>query len=340
MKGTFLKKLGALALSVCTTFGALAVVGCNGDTPPEETDLQVYVPDGAPALSIAMMMAEDTESDGYDYHVVQASEISLKVTGETDLADFAILPVNMASLLLSDGQTYQLIGSVTQGNLFLCSKTETEWIDQNNVADSLKGKTVGVVQYQAFPGLAFRATLKKLGVNYHVVTESTPDKMQNLVNLQAITPTQIGDAGIDYYLAFEPNLSRALSVPAKGLTLVSDVQMLYGGGGYPQAVLVAKRSLIDDDPALVRAFMSKMELADDWLLSANAESLYNAVQNHANGFTVAFTAADLSLSTRNRCSVRFQKTTACKNKVEAFLSELKGVDATVKLTSENFFAIL
>ena len=343
MKNGFWKKSIAVLLGACTLACACSFAACDGsDDGDVDTDYQVYVPDGAPALSMAMMMHEDTETNAFDYHVVQASEISLKVTGNTDLADFAILPVSTASKLLGAGDVYQMLGSVTQGNLYLCSSTENTWIDVSNAEQKLVGKTVGVVQYQQFPGLAFRATLKKLGINYHVITENTPSKMQTMVNLTAINADQVGDAnaGVDYYLAFEPNLTRVLSVAQKNLSLVADVQMLYGGGGYPQAVLVAKTSLVNEEKETVRAFMDKMDLADDWVLTAGAETLYNAVQNHANGFNVMFTANDLSVSTLNRCSIRFQRTVACKSKVETFLSELKGVDATVHLTTGNFFAFL
>ena len=84
-------------------------------------NLSVYAPDGAPALALSYAMET---VDGVDFNVVGAEVIKAKVTGESPVADVAIVPINVASLYLGSGDVYQSLGVVTHGNFYFLIEGE------------------------------------------------------------------------------------------------------------------------------------------------------------------------------------------------------------------------
>ncbi len=130
----------------------------------ETVTASVYMPDGAPALSMAKLMSE--KKDGVAFNVVDASTISTFVTGENPKADLCVLPLNAASKLLGTGETYTMLGTVTHGNLYLLSHDETETFESGTDLGRLAGKTIGTIQINNVPGLTLKLLLGKNGVEY------------------------------------------------------------------------------------------------------------------------------------------------------------------------------
>lgn len=133
------------------------------------SSLEVYAPDGAPALALAGLMAGEVSTENVaeqiNYHVVDASTIQTYVTGANPAADICILPVNLAANLLGSGEKYTMLGTVTHGNLYIISAKTGEQITAENI-EVLRGKTVGVVNLAAVPGLTFKLILNKYGIEY------------------------------------------------------------------------------------------------------------------------------------------------------------------------------
>lgn len=131
--------------------------------------LEVYAPDGAPALALAGLMAGEVATnyvaENINYHIVDASTIQTHITGATPNADICILPVNLAANLLGNGENYTMLGTVTHGNLYVISAKTSEQITVDNLS-VLRGKTVGVVNLGAVPGLTFKLILNKNGIEY------------------------------------------------------------------------------------------------------------------------------------------------------------------------------
>lgn len=128
--------------------------------------VKVYAPDGAPALGLAKLMADEATIDGVDieYNIVDATLIQTYVTGADPAADICVLPVNLAVKLLGSGENYQLVGTLTHGNLYMVSESSAK-ITTSNLTE-LCGKTVGVVNLAAVPGLTFKVILKNNGIKY------------------------------------------------------------------------------------------------------------------------------------------------------------------------------
>lgn len=137
-----------------------------GTSSSSKSSVSVYMPDGAPALSLAKLMSESRAelSKTVDYNVVNANTIQTYVTGQNPSADICVLPVNLASKLLGTGSVYKMLGTMTNGNLYLVSNGG-ESISSANIS-GLKGKTIGVVNLAAVPGLTFKLILKNNNIEY------------------------------------------------------------------------------------------------------------------------------------------------------------------------------
>lgn len=332
------KFLSTLAAVLCAAALAVGFTAC-GQTD-DNAELSVYVPDGAPALAVAQLMYEDKTMQNVktEYNVVAAETIQTYVTGQTPKADLAVLPVNAASKLLGSGETYQMLGVVTHGNLFVLSAKTTEELTADTLG-SLKGKTVGVVNLANVPGLTFKLILKDNGIAYN-----DEEVREDEVYLKAIDGTAVGAlTDVDYYVAPEPAAStKANAMPT--LNIVGSLQTLYGGdNGYPQAVLVAKTTVISRYPAYVNDFMDAVRDNATWLQSsaATGQLLYDTIAAHLPGSEPSMNANQLNNKTiLSNCAVNFVKAADCKEEVNAFLAKLIGVNPNMaSAVSDSFYYV-
>lgn len=327
-----MKKFVTALLCAITAVVSLCFTACN-NTPKDA--VTVYAPDGAPALAIARLMAEDSDffrTREVEYHIVGASEIESTVTALDDdnNADICILPVNTASKQLGNGERYQMLGVVTHGNLFIAANKDKADLTQENFAEALSGKKVGVVNLPAFPGSAFKLILNKYNLAESVTLEN--------VAATAVSGTL---TDFDYFVLPEPVASTRAGNANLQLKIVGSLQSLYGENGYPQAVLVAKKSLIESDPAFIKSFMAEMKLNAEWLMKeeVTAESIISTITAHYPENTAAtFNANNLTKTVIEHCAISFDNCTASVAAVKSFLTELKTAgDATATTVSESFF---
>lgn len=316
---------------LCALVPALTLFTACGE---KSGAVSVYVPDGAPALAIARLLAEDADfGREVNYSVVGAEEIKSTVTAvdETKNADICILPVNTASKLLGKGDKYRMLGVATHGNLFIAGSGEKENITPENFKELLEGKKVGVVNLPAFPGSAFKLILNKYGIADGVPLENC-----------AVTAVSGVSSDFDYFVLPEPALSVRTGNPANSLKTLGSLQSLYGENGYPQAVLVAKKSLIEKDAEFVRAFMDSMEENAEWLMreDVTAETIISAIAEHYPGQNTgtAFNSKNLNKTVIANCAVRFEDSKASSEAVKKILAELRTAgDASATEVSESFF---
>ena len=330
--------LGAVFLGAA----ALGLAACKQDADTDKT-YSVYAPDGAPAL--ALVNAIEDKAEKFEYHVVDSSTIQTYVTGEEPEADFCILPVNAASKILGTGTVYQMLGTVTNGNLFFLSAEDNEDLTQDNLS-TLVGKSVGVVQLPNVPGLTLQAVLNKYGIDYQIV-ENGGEKAEDKVNLIAFDPANVTPAGgCDYYLCPEPAAStkiKGTASAAKPFRMAGDLQELYGGEeGYPQAVLVAKKTVLEGDKTdkdVVKTMLSYMEESGTYLETVTPETVLSALDGvRTEGLSASFNANNLTSEVIANCSVRFTTASACKQRVNSFLEELIAVnESAAKAVSDTFF---
>ena len=331
MKKLFMGTM-ALAMSAATLVAFAACTPENDDTgddgAPDPPVYTVYAPDGAPALALAN--AIDKTEETFEYHIVASSTIAAQVTGSDPAADFCVLPVNAAAKLLGTGETYKLLGTVTNGNMYFLTTGDNAPVTKESLS-SLTGKTVGVVQLSNVPGLTFQAALKAAGVSYQTLTSET-QPASDKVNLKPIQDASSGvtpAGGCDYYLRPEPAASAKVKGTASSpdpLKPAGSLQELYGDGtGYPQAVLVAKTSVIGHSygAAMAEDMIGYMEGSAQFLAEADASEIIALLEDkYTEGMTPSLNANNLTSTVIANCSVRFTPAQECKARVNAFLAEL------------------
>lgn len=323
-----------LATAIALTIGAAACVftACAGEN--DDGTYTVYAPDGAPALALANAVNED--DDRYDFRIVASNAITAQVQGEEPAADFCILPVNVAAKLLGKGEVYQMLGTVTNGNMYLLTTGGNPEITTDNLS-TLVGKTVGVVQLNNVPGLTFQAVLSRNDIDYQILgndVEAASDKvnLQAFADASTVTPA----SGCDYYLCPEPAATGKINGTASSANpfkLAGSLQTLYDGeNGYPQAVLVAKTSVIEEAKSVVDTFITYMEGSADFLASASAADVVALLEDcYTEGMTPSLNANNLNATVIANCSVYFTAAQDCKSRVNAFLAEL--IDLNAEFTS-------
>lgn len=336
-----MKKILATAIALTVGAAACMFAACGPDGVTDDT-YTVYAPDGAPALALANAVNEDNNGQ-YDFRIVASNTITAQVTGEDPAADFCILPVNAAAKLLGTGETYQMLGTVTNGNMYLLTTGDNPAITTDNLS-SLVGKTVGVVQLSNVPGLTFQAVLKSNEIDYQILGndgEAAADKvnLQAFADASTVTPA----SGCDYYLCPEPAVTSKINgtaSTANPFKLAGSLQTLYDGeNGYPQAVLVAKTSLIEEAKPVVDTFITYMEGSAEYLATASAADVVALLEDcYTEGMTPSLNANNLNATVIANCSVRFTAAQACKARVNAFLAELIEVNAEfTSAVSDSFY---
>lgn len=325
-------KKWALGLAICFVAGAFSSFGCQ----PKADTIDVYLPDGAPALGLALPMYEDTADDGVEYHIVSATTLHTFVTGKEPAAEVCVMPVNAAAKLLGDASVYQMAGVLTHGNLYLLAKDEATYT-RENISD-LVGKTIGVLQLNNVPGLTLKACLNGLELPYTDLMAGD-EYSGEAVNLRAVATSPMVMTGAELYLLPSPEAD--WRVDSGEWKFVGDLQALYGDGtGYPQAVIVVKKEVLEKRGEWVRSFLAKIEAGEAWLQSAEKSVIAGAVQEHlTSGLTPKFTAETLTDGAILHSGIRMQRMDGgAVAEVKAFLQELLAVDGSfAAMPNDNFY---
>ena len=175
------------------------------------------------------------------------------------------------------------------------------------------------------------------GIGYTVVadaSQASPDSV-NLINIANPASEISPSAEFDYMIAAEPVVTAKTSDGALGV--VGDLQALYGEGGYPQAVMIAKNSLIESDPEFIRALVDAVAEGAQKLASDGADiaSIIEAV--NANGGAGTLTAGNLKPETLKRCAIAFEAAADAKSDVLSFIEKYNAVTNMSLSLSDAFF---
>ncbi len=336
-----MKKILAVLLSIICVFGIIGMSACNPEDESNKTEISVnfVVPDGAPALSIAKLINDDALfGEKVNYKVVTAENIKSFVVGSGEKADIALVPVNMASLLLGTGSEYKGVACVTHGNLYMLSKDETA-VTSDNAAQVLKGKTIAVVNLANVPGLTVKAMLNKIGVSF---TEDEADKTSDNVLLVGISGTEIAGklntGAADYVVAPEPAVSTITGkVPAiKKIVGLHDIY-----GKYPQAIMVVKSKLLEENKEFVVKVFDTMKDSAEWIISNPATAADAVKTKLQEGATPSFSSENTTENSVRGCNIMPESMNSeIINEIKAYIEaimQFNGSSPVAKEFSENFF---
>lgn len=149
------------------------------------------------------------------------------------------------------------------------------------------------------------------------------------VTLVSVDAAQVGtQSGVDYFVVAEPAATAKVNA-IEGLEFAGNLQTLYGGeNGYPQAVVVAKSSLIESDGAFLSAFVQKLKNANAWLSdgATTSRQIVDAVQAHASeGMQTSLNAKTLTKQVIRNCNINFTDVKDCKEEIKSFMQKLNAV---------------
>ena len=317
-KGVCMKKiLGMIVSLVLCLFCGLSLFGCGGN--PDV--ISIYMPDGAPALSMAKLMNDNNQfGSKVEYSVVRSTDISQYIMQKT--ADVAILPVNAASKLIATGDKYKMIATVTHGNLYIVGNK-----DISSLAD-LKGELVGVIGAGQVPDLTLRylLSIQSTPIEFEEGDEAIANKVTILDCSDASTLMQrLMQGQLSFGLLPEPAVSTLLS-RSSAFNIELDIQSLWQGGSYPQAVLVAKTGLCQNTE-FISNLISAMVDNEQWVLE-NTSQAVNAINSHVLENVTPSLKSDISSSAIANCNIKVNKMTTTEIAiVKQYLNAIKTINS-------------
>lgn len=264
---------------------AVGLAACNDDKDVAPDTLQLYVPDGAPALAVAKFIAEkDTLTvAGYKIavNIVPANQIAAHMA-KAD-GDIVIMPANAGMNLILKGAGYEFVCSNTRGILYMLS------LEQGTVTPAdLAGKKVGCIGEGAVPEYALMTVLEANGVADDVDVRFFADGAAVQAALKAGT--------IDFGIVGEPAATAGAS---KGFFTVMDMQAEFNEAtdsesGFPMSSTFVSEALAGED-GFVEALVAALEDNVDYI-AENAAGMTALLQGA--GSTSAYPAASIP-----RCNV-------------------------------------
>lgn len=287
-------------------------------------DVTVGLPDGAPALAFAELIAERSQITAnynvkYDVLTADGSTEAATVVGTKIVnGDYqmAVLPTNVAANLYKKGAPIKILTVNTWGNLYMVSKSGTV-----GSLSELKGKIVYNISRNGVPNVVFTNLLNKANIEWDDNSEEAQaDKVviKYMAASAMIPALKLGS--VEYGILGEPAASRA---NAGAMTsTVFDFQIAwaeaYGGSvGYPQASLVVRSDFYADNGAFVDALVARLATNEEYL---RTQDNVDKVVEKVSEIAPATSLSGLKVATVSRCAVRVRNVSECKEAVNTFLA--------------------
>lgn len=275
---------------LCLFVTLCAIVPVSAD---DEYSVKVSAPNGAPALAVATLAAEDPDS----YTFVAADTIAAEFANKT--ADFIIAPVNAGAKLYKAGKSdYKLAAVVTWGNLYIASqKADFKPEDINGAAITLFGENTINASVVLF-ALAENG-LEPASVEYLAGAANTQSLL--LTDENAIVVTA------------EPALTAAkMKNDAISSYAVNDLLKAANGfDGYTQAGLFVNAAILENHPEAAAEYLIKAEESVN-----KAETDTAAVAEAAVALEI-LPNAKVANSAIPNCALRWMSASEAKEQVEA-----------------------
>lgn len=276
-----MKKIIMLLITIMLAVSLTAAVA---ETP----SFQVVAPNGAPAVSIAVLAAENPES----FTFISADTIAAAFTKEE--ADFIIAPINAGAKLFKAGKSqYKLAAVVTWGNLFFASQR-----------DDFVPEDMNTEKLTIFGADTINASVAIYALKQNGIEPILADPLAGAAETKAVLESD-PEAIV---LTAEPMLTAAKKNNDK-ITAYSVNDMLEkatGMDGYTQAGIFVKAAAIQDHSEEVNAFLERMKNSAD-LCSSNTDEVAAALSTLEMSFPKPAIA---------NCSIRFVYASDAKDMIE------------------------
>ena len=179
------------------------------------------------------------------------------IKGESDIA---AVPANMASIIYNRGLDYKAVAVVSETKMFIVSS------DKNiKTIDDLKNKTIYCGLRLSTPDLMLQYLIKNKNIKGVNINYS----LGNLDLSKALA-----SKNVDIAILPEPFLSSAL-LENKDINIVVDISKYIEP--YPVAVLIAKKSFIENNNALLKEILNEYKKSSDYILN-NKEKIESLIK--------------------------------------------------------------
>lgn len=337
-----MRKFLSLLLGLLIAFSTFSLVACDEPNTQSQT-LKMFVPDGAPALSIAKFI-NDNENfiDGVtvDYNVASAKDIGLKMA--KGQADLIVMPINAASIRYKAkaSDPYKMVAVVTHGNLFLMSSEPTD-------LNGLKGKVVGVIGQGLVPDLTFRAVLKAHDLLDFVQVGEAPVEGKIVLRYfnEEADATDLVKALMQGKLSVgllpEPACTNLTKMANNYTWNRIDFQELYDSEAkaYPQAVIMVKSSVLTKYPTLVEKISEKFDSAVQWVVENPAKAV-NAI---GTKYTTSLNANNINSQVVENCKIKWLASSDAKEYCKSYINKILDIETVLDMPpaialNDDFFA--
>ena len=311
-----MKKYILIALVLMVTVCSCALCAC-GDT----TELTLFVPDGAPSLSVAKIIRDGKIGSHAVNTVVTTGEdvVAKCATGE---ADMAVLPTNAAVTICSNRDDYQIFSVNVYGVLYVVGTQQIA-----SIAD-LQGETLLSIGLGNTPEYVFKAICDKQSVSYAGGSGVT---IQYEADASTIIP-QILQGKAKFALIGEPAVTQLQNKAAsQGKTVYNlfDLQDLWQKTtdsdelGYPQASMIVKKSLLN---AKFAANLLKILESNYKFVTENASDVNELMQNAGSSLDINYTKEII-----DRCNLKTVAAADAKADIEKYLGTFSAMSKFLPL---------
>ena len=326
---------------------------CSDESDREDVEVTVLLVDGAPLLSIAHMMSDEFDGiDGYDISFTKTNDVDTIVAALSNQEpDFAIVPINVASMMYNNDSGYRLAAITTWGIMHIVSDQDVTTLED------LIGETVVAFGQGGTPGITLRAVFNQNGIEFveQIGTDFTPDPDKvNIVYLTAAsdvrdviaTQMEIGGEIASFGLLAEPVATAitgfAANMDRPGVVARIDMQSEWArnnnGEIYPQAALIFHERLLDDNEDFVNDFIAAVEQSSIFANNNPVEAGDLAVELGSiaipNGTVVG------NAHSAGRLPMNFTKAADARSAINTFLQTIMEENANLiggRMPADSFF---
>ena len=321
MKKIIKKTLAITIILALLATLSIALISCNDKS---EQQINVVVPDGAPALAIANMLKSGFEYENYKVNfeiVAGAAEVSAKITAKQ--ADISILPTNIAAKLYSNNVDIKLVAANIFGVLYIVGTEQIESISD------LRGQKILVTGQGGTPEFVLKFLLGDAysDVNVEFIAQGS----------DAIAALKAGTA--KFALLGEPAASMA--VAKANAIMLFDLQDEWekktGNDGYPQAGTIATTNLIENHSGFLKAFLKEVQKNVTYIVETPTGEINEALKN--NNSLVNFGSPAII----ERCNIRYISGNEVKSSLISYYEIMMSNNAQFiggKLPAESFYVTI
>ncbi len=300
----------------------------------EKSDAEVftmYVPDGAPLLSVATVADGGAAfgSDRVNVQMVTGTQVAPALLAKTP--DIALAPINACATAFNktDGD-YVLCGVSVWGLNFIVSK------DENKTAlNDFVGETIYAFQETGTPGITLKALIKMFGLEYKVITADDKSADPAKINIMFLPDaSKVRDAllgtlaevdGAKHGVLSEPVVT-AMQAAVKSTVSTQELWEEKTGASYPQVGLVVRKSLAENRKDDVTAFVNYLAEQAEYICENPAEAATIVKDKlESTALPAATVCQNFIASERGQAAFAFGKTSEVKTAVKNYLEKLAEV---------------